>query len=76
MSRFPYTHAADFIRQIVSLQVSRSEASQLRQKIAEALDMEDSELAAKLAIIFMRENDLLPKPTMTSDELMALTREK
>ena len=76
MSRFPYTYAADFIRQIVGPQVSRSEASQLRQKIAEAINMEDSELAAKLAIVFMREHDLLPKPTMTSEELMALTRDK
>ncbi len=74
MSRFPYTHACDMIREIVGPQVSRSEASQLRQKIAEIIDIPDEELAAKLAIYFMRKHDLLPQPTMTSEELMALTR--
>ena len=76
MSRFPYTHSCDMIREIVGPEVSRSQASQLRTKIAEIIDMPDEELAAKLAFHFMQKHSLLPKPTMTSEELMALTREK
>lgn len=63
MSRFPYTHSCDMIREIVGPQeVSRSQASELRQKIAEVIDMPDSELASKLATYFMAKHDLLPEP--------------
>lgn len=53
-SRYPYTYACDFIRAAgpVSSEgvvLSRSDASQIRQSIADALGMDDNELACKLA---------------------------
>lgn len=52
--RYPYTYAADFIRTYgpVSSEgvvLSRSDASKIREAIAEAIGMEDEELAVKLA---------------------------
>jgi len=54
MSRYPYTHAADFVRSIgphagISPLLSRSDASRLRSEIAKAIGMDDAELASKLA---------------------------
>jgi hypothetical protein len=53
-SRYPYTYAADFIRthgpvSSEGVVLSRSDASQIRQAIAEAIGMDDGELAVKLA---------------------------
>lgn len=52
--RYPYTYAADFIRTYgpVSREgvvLSRSDASKIREAIAETIGMDDKELAAKLA---------------------------
>ena len=52
--RYPYTYAADFVRSYgpVSSEgvvLSRSDAALIREAIAEAIGMEDRELAAKLA---------------------------
>jgi hypothetical protein len=65
MSRHPYTHACDFIRSIpdrcedgISTKLSRSEASQIRQKIAAVIGMDDAELAEKLSIAYQQENEL------------------
>jgi hypothetical protein len=54
MSRHPYTHAADFIRALgpvnrVGVVLSRSDASQIRSGIAQAIGMSDEELAIKLS---------------------------
>lgn len=62
MSRHPYTHAADFIRMIPShgkngCVLSRSDASQIRKKIAEVIGMNDEELAIKLSNAFQKLDD-------------------
>lgn len=53
-SRYPYTLACDYIRQLgdcdsSGVRISRSEASRIRQGIAKAIGMDDEELAKKLA---------------------------
>lgn len=53
-SRYPYTYACDFIRMAGPVSsdgviLSRSDASQICQHIANALGMDDHELACKLA---------------------------
>lgn len=53
-SRYPYTYSCDFIRAAGpvgrgGVVLSRSDASQIRQRIAKALGMDDHELACKLA---------------------------
>ena len=62
MSRHPWTHAADFIRMIPpygknGVKISRSDASQIRKKIAEAIGMDDEELAIKLSDAFQQLDD-------------------
>lgn len=54
MSRHPYTYAADFIRGLAGYnsdgtKLSRSDASTIRQGIADVLGMKDEELAIKLS---------------------------
>lgn len=53
-SRYPYTYSADFIRSLVGYKdgstiLNRVRASTLRQGIADALGMDDEELAIRLA---------------------------
>jgi hypothetical protein len=53
-SRYPYTYACDFIRMAgpfgpEGVVLSRSDASQIRQSIADVLNLDDHELACKLA---------------------------
>ncbi len=53
-SRYPYTYSCDFIRSLGPVStggvvLSRSDASQIHQGIAQALGIEDDELARKLA---------------------------
>jgi hypothetical protein len=53
-SRYPYTYACDFIRMAgpvgpEGVVLSRSDANQIRQKIADVLGMDDRKLACKLA---------------------------
>lgn len=62
MSRHPYTYACDLIRAIpgpaqdgFSCKLSRSEASQIRQKIAEVIGMDDAELAELLSVAYQKE---------------------
>ena len=60
-SRFPYTYAADFIRQFgpVSSEgvvLSRSNASQIRQAIANALGIDDEKLASQLANAYLNQD--------------------
>jgi carboxylesterase type B len=57
-SRYPYTYACDFIRRAGPVAqsgtvLSRSDASKIRQQIANALGMDDHELACKLADVEM-----------------------
>ena len=54
MSRHPYTHAADFIREIIGPEFSRSQASQLNQKIADALGMSHFDFSVKLSNKFQK----------------------
>lgn len=62
-SRYPYTYACDFIRNLGpvggnGVVLSRSDASQIRSGIAQALDIDDEELARKLADAQLKaEND-------------------
>lgn len=53
MSRHPYTHSADFVRQVLmNPDVSRSQASALLHKIAEILEIPHEELATKLSLYY------------------------
>jgi hypothetical protein len=66
-SRYPYTYACDYIRMIpekemveslgvaIGVKLSRSEASQIRSKIADVIGMDDRELAEKLADAYLKE---------------------
>lgn len=66
--RYPYTHAADFIRMIpekeyiesigmsIGVKLSRSDASRIRSAIAEVLGIDDEELARKLADKYLIDN--------------------
>lgn len=59
MSRYPYTYSCDFIRQYVGPNVSRSDASCLRSKIADAIGMEDVDLATALAKAFVTQHGIV-----------------
>lgn len=53
-NRYPYTYACDFVRGLAGYgdggtKLSRSDAATIRQGIARALDMDDEDLARKLA---------------------------
>ena len=53
-TRYPYTYSCDFIRRAGpvgrdGVVLSRSDASQIRQQIANALGLDDYNLACKLA---------------------------
>ncbi len=53
-SRYPYTYSCDLLRVLAGFgdageRLSRSDASQLRGRISEALGMEDEEIAKRLA---------------------------
>lgn len=59
VGRYPYTHACDYIRTASpwgksGCILSRSDASQIRQLISLALDMDDKEVAEKLADTFLK----------------------
>ena len=66
-SRYPYTYSCDFIRclagySLYGMKISRSDASQIRSGIAEALGMDDVELAQKLSDYYKaNENTILQK---------------
>ena len=47
--RYPYTYAADYLREKVNVPVSRGEMSLLLAYVAAVIDMPDEELAKKLA---------------------------
>jgi hypothetical protein len=73
-TRYPYTYAADFVRGLAGYgeggtKLSRSDASQVRQGIAAALGMDDSELARKLADHYKANED-----TLVSKSVEAFTR--
>lgn len=61
-SRYPYTYACDAIRDVVgyneflSTKLSRSDAAQIRQYIANAIGMSDEELAKKISDKYVNEN--------------------
>lgn len=62
-SRYPYTHACDYIRGLGAIQygegilLSRSYASQIIQGIAQAIGMDDHQLACKLADVFLEQQN-------------------
>lgn len=49
MSKFPYTYAADFIREHLGAQVSRASAAALNLELARILEVDYELFAAKLA---------------------------
>lgn len=60
--RYPYTYACDFIRGLAGYgpggtKLSRGDASQIRQGIAAVIDMDDEELANKLADAELAKSD-------------------
>ena len=62
-SRYPYTYACDYIRGLSPIQygegimLSRSDASQIRQGIAQAIGIDDHQLACKLADAFLKQQN-------------------
>lgn len=61
-NRYPYTYANDMIRSIPHLdcngvKLSRSEAAQIRRKIADIIGMSDKELAEKIADYYLKNKD-------------------
>ncbi len=65
-SRYPYTYACDYVRGLAGYgeggtKLSRSDASQVRRGIAEAIGMADDELARKLADYYKANKDELTK---------------
>jgi len=70
-SRYPYTYACDYIRRAgpvaqSGVVLSRSDASQIRRQIANALGMNDHELACKLAdaeMVYMNDTEAQTKET-------------
>lgn len=61
-TRYPYTYACDLIRKIagnmessLATKLSRSDASQIRSRIAEIAGIDDYALACKLADKFLEE---------------------
>jgi hypothetical protein len=70
-TRYPYTYAADFVRGLAGYgeggtKLSRSDASQVRQGIADALGMDDAELARKLADYYKANEATLTEKAMRS----------
>lgn len=73
MSRYPYTYAADYIRKyagegypidgvaVKSPKLSRSDASQVRRVFSRVLDLNDEELAKKLADAYLAEENATNK---------------
>jgi hypothetical protein len=63
-TRYPYTYACDLIRGIAGYgptgtKLSRGDASQIRSKMAEILEMPDEVLAAKLADYYLKNQEEL-----------------
>lgn len=61
-TRYPYTYAADYIRSIAGYhengtKLSRSDASQIRQVIANIIGLDDNVLACKLADYYQANED-------------------
>lgn len=65
-TRYPYTYACDFLRGLAGYgeggtKLSRADASQVRQGVADALGMPDDELARKLADYYKANQDALTR---------------
>lgn len=65
-SRYPYTYAADFIRGLAGYdkegtKLSRSDASQIRQGISDALGIDDKILAEKIAEYYIANEESITK---------------
>lgn len=61
-SRYPYTYANDYVRSLAGYKngdttLSRSEASKIRTGIAQAIGMDDMELAMKLSDYYQLNED-------------------
>jgi hypothetical protein len=61
VSRHPYTYACDLIRCVSPKNLSRCDASKIRQTIAEALGIEDEELATKLSEYYQKNEERLKR---------------
>jgi len=57
ISRYPYTYAADYLRisinEDMGLHLSRAEAARIRHRIAEAIEIDDEEVAMKMADVYL-----------------------
>lgn len=62
LGRYPYTYAADFLRQNVPGLLSREEASLRRQQFAATRRINDRRLAVILANCYLRENNVQGGP--------------
>lgn len=68
-SRYPYTYACDYLRGLAGYgeggtKLSRSDASQVRQGIANALGIADDELARKLADYYKANQEEITKKSI------------
>jgi len=67
--RYPYTYAADLVRSWAGydkggMKLSRSDASKIRHKIADILDIDDEKLANKLADYRLANQELIDSESM------------
>jgi hypothetical protein len=74
-SRFPYTFCCDFIRTLGGwykggTKLSRSDASLIRSKIAEILELDDREVAEKIAIYYLKNREEITEQSVR--EFMAV----
>ncbi len=65
-TRYPYTYSCDYIRHFSPVNekgviLSRSDASNIREGIAKALNIDERELAEKLADYYLDNQDALSK---------------
>jgi hypothetical protein len=59
-SRYPYTYACDLLRMALGPgELSRSQASRIRSVIADALVIDDEEIAKRLADHFLKQEKAL-----------------
>jgi len=80
--RYPYTYAADYIRSIAgyneqcSTKLSRSDASQIRQKISEILEIDDDLVARKIADYYLKNRDEIDNKSVDTVVKMLQDRDK
>lgn len=73
-TRYPYTHACDYIRMIAGYnthgtKISRSDASNIRQEMSKILGIDDEEMANRLADYYLENKDKLAEQSAKDFQL-------